>query len=227
MRYAFIGALAFCGLAIALPQDNSKAVATNDCSVLQPGGAGPVPGDGSVAAYLDSNNDLRKAALVKGSATNQGEYEEEFEVVIVGYSKPNPICKHAPSVPNFTAPTNLPAAINSPMIRKNGKDYDIYIDVNNSDNGPLDSPSAPPLAKLKLPTLKHTLMSMGHTGHNGIPLGTYCALYTRSWDERYAVNTEYMSGGNVYGVVYAASYSALVVVGGKKAVAGPSSTPKL
>jgi hypothetical protein len=44
---------------------------------------------------------------------------------------------------------------------------------------------------------------------NGAPLGTYCALYTDSWDDdKYAVNTGYYYGDDVYSVVCAAAYTA-------------------
>jgi hypothetical protein len=43
---------------------------------------------------------------------------------------------------------------------------------------------------------------------NGVPLGTYCALYTNSWDSQYAVNTGFYSGDDVYSVVCAAGYTA-------------------
>jgi len=50
---------------------------------------------------------------------------------------------------------------------------------------------------------------------NGVPLGTYCALYTQSWDESYAVNTGYYAGSDAYSVVCAASYSATTPDSGK------------
>jgi hypothetical protein len=59
---------------------------------------------------------------------------------------------------------------------------------------------------------------------NGVPLGTYCAFYTQSWDSSYAVNTGYYSGSDVYSVVCAASYSATSVDSGMIA-ASPAATP--
>jgi hypothetical protein len=56
---------------------------------------------------------------------------------------------------------------------------------------------------------------------NGVPLGTYCSLYTQSWDESYAVNTGYYYGDDVYAVAGSASYNATTPDSGK-IVAVPS-----
>jgi hypothetical protein len=56
---------------------------------------------------------------------------------------------------------------------------------------------------------------------NGVPLGTYCALYTQSWDESFAVNTGYFDGNDVYSVNCAASYSLTNMDSGKVTVASP------
>jgi hypothetical protein len=56
---------------------------------------------------------------------------------------------------------------------------------------------------------------------NGVPLGTYCALYTQSWDSSYATNTGYTSGSDEYKVVCAASYSATTPDSGKVTSSAP------
>jgi hypothetical protein len=54
---------------------------------------------------------------------------------------------------------------------------------------------------------------------NGVPLGTYCSLYTQFWDDSYAVNTGYYYGTDVYAVTGSASYSATIQDSGKVPVA--------
>lgn len=56
---------------------------------------------------------------------------------------------------------------------------------------------------------------------NGVPLGTYCALYTQSWDLSYATNTGYTSGSDEYKVVCAASYSVTNPDSGKVTPSAP------
>ncbi|KAF1834016.1 hypothetical protein BDW02DRAFT_499262 [Decorospora gaudefroyi] len=282
----------------------------NACE-LQPGGAGPVPGDGSVAEYLDPSNALRTAARNAGtpsgysksftdltasthqigyltykniesgnydvnacaafcnseefcqgfniyyerdpsvdpaascanpdpitnvkcaiygypvsenSATNQGEHREGFEVVIAGsngYSKLNgAMCKGAPSVPDFNAPTNLPAAINAPLIQKNGQDYDTYNGMRLFNTNPYDPSLCAAACKSQTEfDREHLANANGEykpcnffTSYvltkNGVPLGTYCALYTQEWSADYAVNTGYHYGEDDYSVICAASYTA-------------------
>jgi hypothetical protein len=95
--------------------------------------------------------------VAAASATNAGQYRQDFHVVSVGsngkffqqncqliltcklgYSKTSPICKAAPAVANFNAPANLPAAINAPYIQKDGKDYDTYNGMRLFNDGPFD-----------------------------------------------------------------------------------------
>ncbi|KAH7064002.1 hypothetical protein BKA63DRAFT_428179 [Paraphoma chrysanthemicola] len=301
---------------VAREATQTKRAAIDDCA-LQPGGAGPVPGDGSVNAYLNINNNLRKAArdastpagyrrefsdeqaatqqigyltyknlddgkynvqkcadfcnseefcigfniyferdpkikpapvcsnpqpitnvkcsiygypVSQGTATNKGQYREKFRVVIVGsngYSKLNPVCKDAPTIASFDAPTNLDAAINAPLIKKNGKDYDTYNGMVLFNDFPFDPALCAAACQAQTEYDKKNLVDSNgeykpcnfFTSYvltkNGVPLGTYCALYTQSWDKSYAVNTGYTSGSDVYEVICAASYSATFVDPGK------------
>ena len=54
----------------------TEGVDKRDGCAVQPGGAGPVPGDGSVAAYTDSTNALRTNA--QGASTPAG-YTQSFK----------------------------------------------------------------------------------------------------------------------------------------------------
>ncbi|KAF1945012.1 hypothetical protein EJ02DRAFT_65610 [Clathrospora elynae] len=291
-----------------------------DACASQPGGAGPVPGDGSVAAYLDSTNDLNKAAqsastpsgytksftdlmasteqigyltykniesgtydvaacaafcdsekyclgfniyyerdpsvepaaacndpppitnvkcsiygypVAAKSATNQGQYRQDFQVVITGsngYSKlDGSMCNGAPSVSDFNAPTNLPAAINAPLVQKDGKDYDTYTGMRLFNNNPYDPSLCAAACGSQTEFDKNHLVDANgeykpcnfFTSYiltkNGVPLGTYCALYTQTWETDYAVNTGYNYDDDVYSVICAASYTASTIDSGKAA----------
>jgi hypothetical protein len=130
-------------------------------------------------------------------------------------------------VQDFQAPTNLPAAINAPYIQKNGQTYDTYNGMRLFNNGPYD-PSLCAAACEAQTDYDRTHLADANGEYkpcnfftsyiltkNGVPLGTYCALYTQSWDSSYAVNTGYYSGSDTYSVVCAASYSATVQDSGK------------
>jgi hypothetical protein len=168
--------------------------------------------------------------VAKASATNEGQWREQFNVVIVGsngYSKTSPTCKNAPAVSDFNTPTNLPAAINAPLVQKNGKDYDTYNGMRLFNDGPYDPALCAAACESQTQFDKEHLVDANgeykpcnfFTSYiltkNGVPLGTYCALYTQSWDSSYAVNTGYYYGSDVYSVVCAASYSATTTDSGK------------
>jgi hypothetical protein len=168
--------------------------------------------------------------VAKASATNEGQWREDFNVVIVGsngYSKTAPTCKAAPTVQDFNAPTNLKAAINAPLVKKDGKDYDTYNGMRLFNDGPYDPALCAAACESQTQFDKNHLVDANgeykpcnfFTSYiltkNGVPLGTYCALYTQTWDETYAVNTGYYYGDDVYSVVCAASYTASTIDSGK------------
>ncbi|RMZ73514.1 Galactose oxidase [Pyrenophora seminiperda CCB06] len=297
----------------------------NDACSTQPGGAGPVPGDGSVDAYLDTTNALRKAArdaatpsgytksftdltgateqvgyltyknidsgaydvaacaafcdsekfclgfnifaerdpslnadtgcsnpvpitnikcslfgypVSANSATNQGQYRADFHVVVTasnGYSKlDGTTCKPAPTVSDFNAPTNLPAAINAPFITKNNAQYDTYNGMRLFNTNPYDPSLCAAACEAQTDFDKNHLADANgaykpcnfFTSYiltkNGVPLGTYCAFYTQAWGSDLATNTGYFDGDDTYSVICAASYTATTTDSGVLAQGGSS-----
>jgi len=165
--------------------------------------------------------------VAEKSATNQGQFRGDFQVVITGsngYSKLDKSkCKPAGPVAGFKAPKDLDAAINAPLIQKYGKDYDTYNGMRLFNTNPYDPSlcAAACDAQTEFDS-KHIVDKDGNykpcnffTSYvltkNGVPLGTYCALYTQEWTEEYAVNTGYYYGDDVYKVVCAAGYTASAI----------------
>lgn len=144
------------------------------------------------------------------SATNTGQYRNQFQVVIAGS---NGYVKNwvPPSYTNFTGPTALPCAINAPSG---------YIGPKAYDTGRFD-PSLCAAACQAQTLYDKTHPAADATTYdacnfftayilekNGIPTGTSCALYTQPWDPSYATNCgpQTRSDG-VYTVVEAFSYT--------------------
>lgn len=170
--------------------------------------------------------------LSKTSATNAGQKRQDFQVVITGsngYSKSESTCKSAPSIRDFRAPVNLPAAINAPLIKKNGRDYNTYNGMRLFNTNPHDPSLCAAACKAQTEFDKKNLVDSNgeykpcnfFTSYilikNGDSLGTYCALYTQEWSPSYATNTGYSDGKDMYKVVCAASYTASKIDSGKLA----------
>lgn len=155
------------------------------------------------------------------AATNQGQWRgpqdangQSFNVVIVGSNGYSKISKSLPAIPDFNAGVALPAAINAPL---DGK-HDTYAGMKLFNNNPYD-PSLCAAAcesqtayNKKYPAKDGSYKTCNFftsyvLTQNDVPLGTYCAFYTRSWDPSYATNTGYYYGDDVYKVVYADSYA--------------------
>ncbi|EDU44238.1 hypothetical protein PtrSN002B_001961 [Pyrenophora tritici-repentis] len=164
------------------------------------------------------------------TATNQGQWREQFHVVITasnGYSKlDGSACKPVPTVAGFNAPANLPAAINAPLITKDGSEYDTYNGMRLFNTNPYDPSLCAAACQAQTNFDKnHLANAKGEykpcnffTSYiltkNGVPLGTYCALYTQAWGADKAVNTGYFDGDDTYSVICAASYTATTLDSG-------------
>ncbi|KAF1995427.1 hypothetical protein P154DRAFT_500294 [Amniculicola lignicola CBS 123094] len=161
--------------------------------------------------------------VIAKTATNMGQWRgpedstgEVFHVVIVGsngYSKLAPTLSPTKQN-NFTGPsTLLPGAINAPY--DNG--VDTYLGMKLYNNGPYDPFVCASACQAQTAYDRATAGPDGSykpcnffnsyiLSKNGVPQGTYCSFYTRSWDEGYAVNTGYTFGSDVYTVEASFTY---------------------
>ncbi|KAJ4331916.1 hypothetical protein N0V87_008774 [Didymella glomerata] len=154
------------------------------------------------------------------AATNEGQWRgpqdsngEAFHVVITGSNGYSKISKALPSADKFKAGTSLPAGVSAPL--DNG--YDTYNGMRLFNNNPYDP------ALCAAACQAQTDYEMAHPDSNGkykpcnffnsyiltqneVPLGTYCSLYTRTWDSSYATNTGFWYGDDKYDVINSASY---------------------
>lgn len=165
------------------------------------------------------------------AAINEGQWRgpedtngQAFHVVITGSNGYSKTGKGAITVRDFNPPTNLPAAINAPLL--NGKDT--YNGMRLFNDNPYDPSLCAAACEAQTTFDKEHPASDGTYNpcnffvsyiltKNDVPLGTYCALYTTSWDPSYAVNTGYYYGDDVYSVVEAASYTASTLDNGGSA----------
>ncbi|KAF3009730.1 hypothetical protein E8E13_009180 [Curvularia kusanoi] len=175
---------------------------------LEPGDACPDP-----ASTTNIKCSLYGYPVGAKAATNQGQWRQNFQVVIAGSNGYSKIGKALPTIPDFKPPVSLPAAINAPL--DNG--YDTYNGMRLFNTNPYDPALCAAACKAQT---EYDIAHPDSDGkykpcnfftsyvltQNGTPLGTYCALYTRSWDSSYAVNTGYYDGDDKYEVINAASY---------------------
>ncbi|KAH6612148.1 hypothetical protein C7974DRAFT_91965 [Boeremia exigua] len=155
------------------------------------------------------------------AATNDGQWRgpqdangESFHVVITGSNGYSKNSRALPSITDFNAGEALPAAINAPL--DNG--YDTYNGMRLFNNNPYDPALCAAACEAQTEyDVAHPAADGSYKAcnfftsyvltKNDVPLGTYCALYTRSWDRTYAVNTGFFDGDDVYSVRNAASYA--------------------
>ncbi|KAF2994574.1 hypothetical protein E8E13_001039 [Curvularia kusanoi] len=174
--------------------------------------------------------------VASNAATNVGQWRQDFQVVIAGSNGYSKVNKALPDVKDFKAPTSLPAAINAPL--DNG--YDTYNGMRLFNDNPYDPSLCAAACQAQTDYDKAHPDADGtwkpcnfFTSYiltqNGVPLGTYCSLYTRSWDSSYAVNTGYYSGSDEYDVIDVGSYEIInPSTGGTatpKACAAPTQGP--
>ncbi|OCL06951.1 hypothetical protein AOQ84DRAFT_67379 [Glonium stellatum] len=163
--------------------------------------------------------------VAAGAATNMGQWRgptdangQAFHVVITGsngYNK-NP-CPTPPQLTNFTGPSaQLPGAINAPNDPTTGKNT--YLGMKLYNGGPFDPSQCSAACQAQTaydarhPASDGTYMPCNFFNayillKNGIPQGTYCSFYSRTWDASYATNTGYTSGSTQYSVVDSFTYA--------------------
>ncbi|KAL6155348.1 hypothetical protein ACJQWK_01251 [Exserohilum turcicum] len=146
------------------------------------------------------------------TATNSGQWQEQFQVVITGsngYSKSS--CTQPPTLSGYSV-QSLPAAVNAP-------DVSTYNGMRLFNTNPFDPSLCAAACEAQTAFDKEHLVSNGRytpcnyfTSYiltdNGVPLGTYCALYSVPIDSQYAVNSGYTSGSDTFNVVCTAAYTA-------------------
>lgn len=192
---------------------------------LEPGPNCPNP-----ASTTNIKCSLYGYPVAGNAATNLGQWRQDFQVVIAGSNGYSKIGKALPSVKDFKAPTTLQAAINAPL--DNG--YDTYNGMRLFNENPYDPALCAAACQAQTDYDKAHPNSDGtykpcnfFTSYiltqNEVPLGTYCTLYTRSWDSSYAVNTGYYYGSDKYDVINVASYE--ITNPSKGGIATPTSCP--
>ncbi|KAJ8113044.1 hypothetical protein OPT61_g4740 [Boeremia exigua] len=178
-----------------------------------------VPPDAStivkISSCAEASGHVLQAAqchMCKGLTLSQ--WRQEFQVVIAGSNGYTKLNKPLPTVQDFNNPASLSAAINAPL--DNG--YDTYNGMRLFNNNPYDPTLCAAACQAQTDYDKAHPNSDGSykpcnfftlyiLTQNGVPLGTYCALYTRTWDASYATNTGYYDGDDKYEVVNVGSYA--------------------
>ncbi|KAF2967563.1 hypothetical protein GQX73_g5964 [Xylaria multiplex] len=147
------------------------------------------------------------------NANNQGQWREQFHVVIAGsngYMREN-----VPTIPGFNGVSLGNAAINAPLNCLGQDTYmgskiftSSYFDVglcaaactaqNEYNTAHPPSEGLPKICKFFV-----TFLSQ----RNGSPEGQYCAMYTQSWDSSYATNDGQWRGNDHYTNDYVFAYT--------------------
>ncbi|KAK1516719.1 hypothetical protein CPAR01_16335 [Colletotrichum paranaense] len=163
------------------------------------------------------------------TATNSGEYRNDFHVVIAG-SNGYQLTAPDYAVTGYNSTFTDTATINAPS------DCNSYITYRAHTNAAYDpSLCAADCASQRQETnpfngLYCHFFTSYSLVKNGVVQAQICALYSRTWDKSYAVNTGYTSGSDVYTIQYAYSYSYTSDLGtwtcpqGNAAVASTTST---
>ncbi|MCJ1476319.1 hypothetical protein MMC13_004985 [Lambiella insularis] len=140
------------------------------------------------------------------AATNTGQWRTQYQVLIAGSNGYNKIAP-PPSYPSFTGPTEFGGAINAPSA---------YIGMKFFPGG--YDPSQCAAACLATTAYDHRHASNGVydacnffnsyvISINGIPQGTYCSMYTQTWDKSYSTNYGQYRGSQYYAVSESYGYS--------------------
>ncbi|KAL9116056.1 MAG: hypothetical protein Q9227_000424 [Pyrenula ochraceoflavens] len=142
------------------------------------------------------------------TATNQGQWRNQFHVVFAGsngYNKQAP----PPSVSGFSGPVEFGGAINAPSG---------YIGAKVYPNSPLDPSvcasacTAQTAYNSRHPNADGTFQTcaffnMYILSKNNVPQGLTCSLYSQTWDKSYSNNYGQNRGGDYYSVSQSYGYS--------------------
>lgn len=164
--------------------------------------------------------------LAAETATNVGQYRDQFHVVIAGsngYNKWAPPSAQA----NYTGPVTLGGGINAPLDPITGQYTYMGAKYFKFDTTPGDSQmqafnpaactaactaqtaynAAYPPQSGNYSVCNQVVASV--LSKDGMPLGMYCSMYTEVWSSHYAVNYgQYTSNGDYYSVSSSYYYTA-------------------
>ncbi|KAK2062300.1 hypothetical protein LY76DRAFT_643277 [Colletotrichum caudatum] len=155
------------------------------------------------------------AQVTQDTATNQGQWRQQFQVGITGsngYNKNAP----PPASSGFNGPTAFGGAIQAPNSYMGSKYYP----------GPYD-PSQCASACQATTQYDHDHPNSDGTydacnffnayvlSENNVPQGTYCSMYTKPWDKSYSTNYGQWRGQDYYSVSQSYGYTLTVQDKGK------------
>ncbi|KAL8688876.1 MAG: hypothetical protein Q9218_005318 [Villophora microphyllina] len=159
------------------------------------------------AAFTNIKCTLWGSPIPKETATNQGQYRRDFQVVIAGsdgFTKNNP--------PNpqtgFDGPTEFGGAINAPSNYIGQKYFPGVYDAGQCA-GACQANTA---YDHRHPRSDGTydacnFFNVYLLSKNNIPQGTYCALYTKAWGKEYSTNYGQYRGSDYYSVSSSYGYT--------------------
>ncbi|UQC79276.1 uncharacterized protein CLUP02_04755 [Colletotrichum lupini] len=152
--------------------------------------------------------------VYENTATNRGQWRNQFEVVIAGSN--GYVAQRADDQAGYSSAVYLgDNSINAPL---DCAGYDTFLGSKIFTDGPFDP---------KLCAAACTAQSEYNVAHppanapaqtcqffntffvlkNGVPEGQYCSLYSKSWDNSYAVNNGQWRGSDHYTISYSFSYT--------------------
>ncbi|KAL8668871.1 MAG: hypothetical protein Q9168_006516 [Polycauliona sp. 1 TL-2023] len=169
---------------------------------LAPADACPQP-----ASFTNIKCTLWGSAVTPESASNQGQYRRDFHVVIAGsngYTKNNP----PDAQTGFSGPVELGGAINAPSGYIGQKFF----------SGPYDAGQCSGACQANTAYNRRHPRADGTydacnfynvylLSKNNVPQGTYCSLYTQTWDKKYSTNVGQYRGSDYYSVSSSYAYT--------------------
>ncbi|MCJ1337185.1 hypothetical protein MMC09_002466 [Bachmanniomyces sp. S44760] len=171
----------------------------------------PGPGCDDPASITNYKCTLYGSSVTSASATNTGQYRDQFHVVIAasnGYTKLAP----PPSYTNFTGPTEFGGAINAPSGYIGVKYYAGPYDPSQCAAA-CQATTAYDHRHYNTATGKYDACNFFNSyvlSEDDVPQGTYCSLYTQSWDKSYSTNYGQYRGSDYYGVSSSYGYTLTV-----------------
>lgn len=176
---------------------------------LNPAASCPNP-----TAFTNIKCTLWGLPVSSATATNMGQYRDQFHVVIAGSDGFNKLAPFAPSMSGFAAPQTLPGAVNYPASYI-GADF---------FNAPFNPAVCADVCRATSASNRATAVASGAASYvpcnyfdayalsaGGVPRGLYCAFYSSAVDSKYATVTSAQNGGQTYAVGNSFGYASSVV----------------